>query len=152
MSRNLLKARGKGPIVPRRTARWRHRTAWFALSTFLFNLLTPLFILAVQPGIGNAAPDLSDTQQITVMNCDGAGMMVMRAGPDGKPPPGKNKYDGFCPLCTIGASYDLTHPVQFAHAPEAGPALPVHLPANADLPRRTMHAVPSAPRAPPLDI
>jgi hypothetical protein len=52
----------------------------------------------------------------------------------------------------MGAGYDLTRPIHFVPLHQAASALPVLLPADADLPRRAIDAAPAAPRAPPFDI
>lgn len=133
-------------------AEWRRRTAVFALLTLLFNIFTPLVTLAVQPAVEGAMSTSTDGQTPPMMDCDKGGMPAMGMGKGEEPRPGKGLCDGFCPLCTIGASYDAVRSIHFAPTPEAWSALPVLTPTHSALPRRTIHAVPSAPRAPPLSI
>lgn len=152
MNRKTAEARVAGAVMAGRTADWRRRVAVFALAALLFNLFTPLVTLAVQSGIDGATPNASDSRAMPMAGCDKADMPAMGMGSGEKPRPGKGLCDGFCPLCTIGASYDLVRPVYFAPSPDAWSALPVQLPTDGDRPRCTIHALPSAPRAPPLDI
>lgn len=148
----MAEARRTGAIMAGRTAGWRRRVAVFALAALLFNLFTPLVTLAVQFGVDGATPNAADIQTVPMTGCDKKDMPAMGMGSGEKPRPGKALCDGFCPLCTIGASFDLVRSVHFAPSPDAWSALPVQLPADGDLPRSTIHALPSAPRAPPLDI
>ena len=135
-----------------RLAEWRRRTAVFALLTLLFNIFTPLVTLAVQPAVEGSMSASTDSQTPPMMDCDKGGMPAMGMGTSKEPRPGKGLCDGFCPLCTIGASFDAVRSIHFAPTAEAWSALPVLLPTDSALPRRTIHAVPSAPRAPPLSI
>jgi len=136
--------------LPGRVRGWRGPAAWFALFALLLNVALPLASTANTAQAAGAY--LSDGPGETIVICTGAGMRVIQLGPDGKPVSGNMQGEGFCPLCTIYACFDLPRSPRVEPAFEAGPHRDVLAPAHADLPHPSIHATPSAPRAPPLDI
>ena len=138
--------------MPGRAKGWRRPAAWFALVALLLNVFLPFVPLADSARAAETGAYLSGSQVETIVICTGAGMRVIQIGPDGKPISGNVQGDGFCPQCTVSAGIDLPRSTLVEPASDTGPVRGTLVPTYADLPRPSIHATPSVPRAPPLDI
>ncbi|MBE9558635.1 MAG: DUF2946 domain-containing protein [Proteobacteria bacterium] len=135
--------------MPGRTRSWRRPAAWVALFALLLNVVLPLASVAKTAEAAGPGAYLAGGSGETIVICTGTGMRIIQLGPDGKPVSGNMQGDGFCPICTIFAGIDLTRSTQVEPVSDTGLNRGVLTPAHADLPRPSIHATPSAPRAPP---
>lgn len=138
--------------LPGRARGWRRPATWLALFALFLNAALPLVSMADTARAAGPGAYLSGDSVETIVICTGTGMRVVHLGPDGEPLSGNTQGDGFCPLCTISVAIDPARSTQVEPASDDGPDRGALAPAHADLPRPSIHATPSAPRAPPLDI
>lgn len=133
-------------MMPAQARGWRRWAARVALATMLLNLFLPF-----APVIGQAAVSAEGPGK-TIVVCTGAGMRMIQVDADGDPVSGNSQGDGFCPLCTIATGIEPARTTLSGPTCLTEPDTARILPRDADLPRPSIHATPSAPRAPPLDI